>query len=116
MLTKIMKWTAIVALLLAVLRLPILDYRIMLGIVVCVSGLLIALQSIHDGRFYWAAGFFVLVILFNPVVPLRLSRMAFIWLDLVCLAVFLASLATLKQKPISSLPSITDPLPPHESL
>jgi hypothetical protein len=116
MLTKIMKWIAIVALLLAVLRLPITDYRVLLGIVVCVSGLLIALQSIYDGRHYWAAGFFVLAILFNPVVPLGLPRLASAGLDWVCLAVFLASLVVLKQTPISSAPSITNPLPPSESL
>ncbi len=116
MLTKIMKWVAIVALLLAVLRLPMADYRILLGIVVCVSGLLIALQSIHDGRYYWATGFFVMAILFNPVVPFGLSQMVSIGLDWLGLAVFLASLIVLKQKPISSLPSITNPLPPSESL
>jgi len=116
MLTKILKWAAIGALLVAILRLPISDYQIFLGIVVCVAGVLIGLQSIQDHRFSWASGFLLMAILFNPVKPLPLSQKMFLWLDWLCLAVFLASLFVLKQKPISSAPSITNPLPPSDAL
>ncbi len=116
MFTKIMKWVSIAVLLLAVLRLPTASYQVLLEIVVCVSGLLVVTQAVRASKYFWAAGFLAIAVLFNPVVPIALSRKIFLWLDWVCLAAFLFSLAALKRQPTLSIPSITYRTPGSESL
>jgi len=116
MVTRIMKWVSIAALLLAVLRLPTASYQILLEVVVCVTALLVVTQAVRTGKYFWAAGFIVIAVLFNPVVPVALSRKTSLWLDLVCLAAFLVSLAALKTKPLLSIPGIINPSRPSQSL
>ena len=116
MLTKIMKWVSIAALLLAVLRLPIGGYQVLFEVVVCLSGLLVATQAVRAGKYLWATGFVAIAVLFNPVVPLALARRTFLWLDVVCLMTFLISLAALKTRAKLSIPSITGRTPGSESL
>jgi hypothetical protein len=115
MLTKIMKWVSIAVLLLAGLRLA-KSYQGLLEMVVCVSGLLVVAQAVHAAKYFWAAGFLAIVVLFNPVVPIGLSGKIFLWLNWVCLAAFLVSLAGLKRQPTLSIPSITNRTPGSESL
>ena len=115
MLTKIMKWVSFAVLLLAGLRLA-LSYQVLLEFVVCVSGLLVVTQAVRAGKYIWATGFLAIAVLFNPVVPIPLSGKAFLWLDWICLAAFLLSLAALKRQPILSIPSITNRTPGSESL
>jgi hypothetical protein len=116
MLTKIMKWVSVAVLLLTVLRLPSASLQILLEIVVCVSGLLVATQAVRANKYFWAAGFVAITLLFNPIAPIALSRRIFLWLDWVCIAAFLLSLAALKSQPILSMPSITGRTPGSESL
>jgi len=114
--TKIMKWIAIATLFLAVLGFPIVSHRAVLGIVVCVSCLLVVTQTISAGKYFWAAGFLGIAVLFNPIVPLPLSANVFLLLEWVCLAAFLVSLAVLRMQPTLSVPSITSRAPRSESL
>jgi Family of unknown function (DUF6804) len=112
MLTKIMKWVSSAVLLLAGLRLT----SILLGLVVCVSGILAVTQAVRDSKYLWAAGFFLITVLFNPVVPVLLSRKTFLWLDWVCLMTFLISLAALKRQSTLFRPSITSRTQGSESV
>ena len=48
--TRIMKWLSITMLLLAVLQLPVASHPVLLAIVVCASGLLVAAQAIRAGK------------------------------------------------------------------
>lgn len=114
--TKSMKGVSIAVLLLAVLRLPSASYQVLLEIFVCVSALLVVTQAVRAGKYFWAAGFVAIAVLFNPVVPVALSRKTFLWLDSVCLMTFLVSLAVLKRQPTLSMPSITNRTPGSESL
>lgn len=114
--TKIMKWISIGALLLVGLGLPIGSYRVVLELVVCVSALLVVTQAVRTGKYFWAAGFSAIAVLFNPVVPVALSRTATLLLDWVCLLAFLVSLAVLKVQPTLSIPSITSRAQRTESL
>lgn len=116
MLTKMMRWVSIAVLLLAVLQLPTAGYQVLLEIVVCVSALLVFAQAVRAGKYFWAAGFVAIAVLFNPVVPVALSRGTFLWLASVCLMTFLISLVVLKRRPILSIPSITNRTPGSESL
>jgi hypothetical protein len=115
MLTKIMKWVSIAALFLAGLRLTV-SYQVLLEFVVCVSGILVVTRAVRDSKYLWAAAFFTIAVLFNPVVPVALSRKTFLWLDWVCLMTFLVSLAGLKRHPTLSMASITNRTPGSESL
>ena len=114
--TKIMKWIAIATLFLAVLGFPIVSHRAVLEIVVCVSGLLVVTQPVRASKYFWAAGFLAIAVLFNPIVPLPLPGNVFLLLEWVCLAAVLVSLAVLKMQPTLSVLSITSRAPRSESL
>jgi hypothetical protein len=116
MLTRIMMWVSIPALLLAALRVPTGSYQVLFEVVICLSGLLAATQAVRAGKYLWATGFAAIAVLFNPVVPVALARRTSLWLDLVCLMTFLLSLAALKTRPTLSIPSITGRTPGSESL
>lgn len=115
MLTKIMKWVSVAVLVLAGLRLAT-SYQGLLEMVVCVSALLVVVEAARAAKYFWAAGFLAIVVLFNPVVPVVLSGKIFLWLNWVCLAAFLVSLAALKSQPKLSVPSITSRAQRTESL
>jgi len=88
----------------------------MLEILICVSALMVVGQAWRAGNYLWAAGFVVIAALFNPAVPVEISRNAFLWLDALCIVTFLVSLAVLKRHPRLSMPSITNRTPGSESL
>lgn len=111
MFTKIMKWVSIAVLLLASLWLSSTSSRVLLEIVMCVSALLVVRQAYRVGQYAWAFGILTIAALFNPVVPLVLSRKVFLGLDWLCLMTFLISLAALSRQPVLSIPSITGRTP-----
>ena len=108
MLTKTMMWVSVVVLLLALLWRPSASYQTVLEFVVCLSGLLVLAQAVRAGRYFWAAGFLAIAVLFNPVLPVVLSRKITLGLGWVSLATFLVSLAVMKRRPILSIASIAD--------
>ena len=114
--TKIMKWVSITMLLLAVLQLPVASHPLLLAIVVCVSGLLIAAQAVRAGKYSWAVGFLTIAVLFNPVIPIARAGRDVLWIDGVGLAAFLAAAVAFKTSPALTVLSITSPLPRRESL
>ena len=126
MLTRIMKWVSIVALLLGFLwtfpqihhEWPVRGggYLDLLHMVVCLSALLVVAQAFREGKYFWVAGFVAIAVIFNPVLPVTFSRTAFLWLDSACIVTFLISLAAWKRQPVLSIPSITDRMPGSESL
>ena len=114
--TKIMKCVSILALCLTALRLPTANFQVLLEFVVCVTALLVVTQAVGLRKYLWAAGFSVIAVLFNPIVPVALSRKTWFWLDWICLMTFLVSLAALKTRPTFSQPSITHPAAGRTSL
>ena len=105
--TKIMKCVSILALCLTALRLPTATFQVLLEFVVCVTALLVVTQAVGLRKYLWAAGFSVIAVLFNPIVPVALSRKTWFWLDWICLMTFLVSLGALKTQPTFSERSIT---------
>jgi hypothetical protein len=102
MLTKIMKWSSIAALLVlaAVNWRSSPDYRTVLAaLVVCGGAIVVLVQSASEGKYIWAAAFLAVSVLFNPALPISLPRNTFVMLDLVCLVLFAVSLAALKMTP-----------------
>lgn len=92
--TKIMKWASMTALVLAVL----LGHQALLQFVVCLGAVLVVLQAGRTGRYAWAAGFSAIALLYNPIVPLALSRNLF--LVLASLMMFALSVALLRAEPV----------------
>jgi Family of unknown function (DUF6804) len=90
--------------------------EVMLDIVVCVGGMTVATQAVARPNYLWTAGFVLIAVLFNPVVPVVFSRNIFLVLDLTCLLAFLLSLEALKSGRALSIPSITNRRPRSESL
>lgn len=117
MLTTIMKWTSLIALLGAPLFWhPAGGYAIMLQFVVCLSAILVALQAARSGKQLWTIAFAGLALLFNPVVTVPVSQRVFLWINVLCASMFLASLKFLKTAPKLSMPSITYSGPRSQSL
>jgi hypothetical protein len=99
--TRIMKWLSVTMLLLAVLQLPVASHPVLLAMVVCASGLLVVAQAVRAGKYSWAVGFFVIAVLFNPVIPIARSGRDALWLNEIGLAAFLAAAVALKARPPS---------------
>ncbi|HWR15430.1 MAG TPA: DUF6804 family protein [Terriglobales bacterium] len=116
MATKIVKYLSIVALLIAVLWRGSLDYRLILAFVVCWGAIIVVRQAFRSHCYGWAFGFFLIAILFNPIWIFRFPAGVTLWVDVVCLTAFAASLILLKSQPVLSIPSITDRTPESESL
>jgi len=91
-------------------------YMELFNLVVCLSALLFVVQGFRQRKYFWAAGFVAIAALFNPVVPVTLSRKMFLGLDSVCMVTFLVSLALSKRRPVLTVPSITNGRPQIESL
>jgi len=120
-LTKIMKWISMAALLTAAMlwgstlnsQLP----RFVLGCVVCLGAGMVIMQAVPAKKYLWAGGFVAIALLFNPLAPI----LPFSWawgrlLVLLSIVAFALSLATLKAQTLLSVASITDRNPGSQSL
>ncbi len=116
MFTKITKFVCAGALLLTAFWVATPGVKIVLDILICVGAITVATEAVARPKYVWAAGFAAIAVLFNPIMPLVLSRNVFLVLDLACLLTFLISLETLKSQPVLSIPSITNRTPGSESL
>ena len=79
-----------VLLMAAVLHLPY-GYYNFLRIVVCVALALIAVAGLLEetrSDMAWTAAFILIVVLFNPILPIRLHRSIWFYLDLMAAGVF----------------------------
>lgn len=106
MLTKSMKWLSIAVLLPAVFFQATAGYQLALQLVVCAGAILVAWEGYRSAKQIWAIGFVAIAVLFNPFQSLTFSREVFLWLNLISIATFLASLVVLKAKPEPAMPSI----------
>ena len=90
-----------VLLVMAVLRLPY-GYYSFLRIVICGAAALIAVAGLTEEiqpHLAWTAIFILIVVLFNPIVPIRLHRSIWFYLDLMAAGVFTAHLIFCRNKP-----------------
>jgi Family of unknown function (DUF6804) len=107
MLTKTMKWISIAVLLPAVFWQMHEGYQLALQLLVPTGALLVAWEGYRSGKHVWAIGFVAIAVLFNPFQPLTFTRTMFLWLNLISIATFLASLVALKAKAAPAMPSLT---------
>lgn len=119
MFTKIMKFVcagALLALLVTAFWVASPDVEILLDILICVGALTVAAEAVSRPNYLWTAAFLTIAVLFNPIVPVTLSRNVALVLDLACLLAFMISVEALKGRPILSIPSITNRTPGSRSL
>jgi hypothetical protein len=116
MITRIIKWFSILALLLGLLLSASAGYRIALEIEVCVAALVVVVQAMRMGKYVWGLGFIALALLFNPAVPVPLTHRLFLGLEWFSVGAFLVCLAALRARPMLSIPSIAGRTPGSVSL
>ena len=118
MYTKVMKSVSITALLLTVVFWSsAANYQLELNLVVSVAAAVVLVQAIQTRKYRWAAGFLMIALLFNPVVPVfRLAGAFGLSLVVLSVAPFAVSLFALRSDPLMSIPSITDRNPGSRSL
>ena len=116
MLTKVMKWIAMAALLVALFWHPFAENRRLLEFAVLAGAVAVLVQAIRAGKYVWIGLFVAIACIFNPVRPLGVSPSVFLVLDALTLVLFMVSLRGLETRPRMSIASITDRTPGSESL
>lgn len=120
MLTNGMKWLSVAAILFLLLLLPRISYAgyptMVAALTVWAGAVVVMVQAARSGRYVWMSLFLLVAVIFNPALPVMLSRSAFLVLDLGTLAMFGLSLVLLQSAPRLSIASITDRTPGSLSL
>ena len=118
MLTKIMKFVSITALVLALAFWSHAStYELPLRFLVSLGALVVAFQAAKVKKRGWSIGFSALAVLFNPFLPLgSFSGTVALIIVMASIVPFALSLFALRTQPLMSLPSITDRNPGSQSL
>ncbi len=116
MLTKMMKWFSMTVLLAAIFWRPSEGFGVLFQFVVSVGAILVVVQAVQARKYLWVIGFSSIGVVFNPVAPIVFSRPVFLWLDVMCFAMFAISLTALKARPLLSVRGIINPGRRIESL
>ena len=116
MLTKIVKWISIVALLLALFWQAFAESRRLLQFAVLAGAVAVLVQAIRAGKYVWIGLLVAVASIFNPVRPMSFSPSVFLILDALTLVLFMVSLRGLETRRRLSIASITDRTPGSESL
>lgn len=112
MLAKIMKWTSVFVLIVAIFFwMPADNYAVLLQFVICGSAVLVAIEAARLGKHLWACTFGGVALLFNPLLTVTFFHSVFPWVSVLCSSMFLASLVFLKTVPRPSILSLTYPGP-----
>jgi hypothetical protein len=116
MLTKVIKWSAIAALIGVALSRSLPGFGIILQFVVAVAAVVVLTQAAKMRRYLWMTLFLIVACLFNPVFPVPFSQYACSMATTFAALLFFFSLELLKPTPRLSIASITDRIPGSESL
>lgn len=118
MLTRIMKYVSIAALMVAaILWNEVARYGLALRFVIALGSVMVALQATRARKRMWAAGFFAVAVLYNPLLPLgALSGNVALGVVVATIVPFAISIYKLPTVPLLSMPSITGRNPGSRSL
>jgi len=116
MLTKVIKWSAIAALIGGAMSRSLPATGLVLQFVVAAAAVVVLTQAATMSRYVWMTLFLVVACLFNPVFPVPLSNYIFGMATSLAVLLFFFSLQLLQPKPRLSIASITDRMPGSESL
>jgi hypothetical protein len=116
MLSKVIKWSAIAALIVGALSRSLPAFGLVLEFVVAAAAVVVLTQAATMHRYVWMALFLVVACLFNPVFPVAFSNYSFGMVSTLAVLLFFFSLDLLQPTPRLSIVSITDRMPGSESL
>jgi hypothetical protein len=116
MLTKVIKWTAIAALIGVALLRSLSGFGLVLQFVVAAAAVVVLTQAAKMRRYVWMTLFLLVACLFNPVFPVPFSNYISGAVATFAALLFFFSLELLQPKPRLSIASITDRMPGSESL
>jgi Family of unknown function (DUF6804) len=116
MLTKVIKWSAIAALIGGALSRSLPGFGLVLQFVVAAAAVVVLTQAATMRRYVWMTLFLLVACLFNPVFPVPFSSYIFGMVSTLAVLLFFFSLQLLQPKPRLSIASITDRMPGSESL
>jgi hypothetical protein len=116
MLTKVIKWTAIAALIGVALLRSLPGFGLVLQFVVAAAAVVVLTQAAKMRRYVWMTLFLLVACLFNPVFPVPFPNYISGAVATFAVLLFFFSLELLQPKPRLSIASITDRMPGSESL
>ena len=116
MLTKVIKWSAIVALIGFALSRSMPGFGLVLLFVIAAAAVVVLSQAATIHRYVWMALFIIVAGLFNPFFPVPFSSYVSGVVTMLAILLFFFSLGLLQPKPRLSVASITDTTPGSESL
>lgn len=108
MLTKVIKWAAIAALIAVTFSQSLPDVPLPLRLAVTGAAIIVVIQAATMRRYVWMTLFFMIAWLFNPVFPVRLSHYMLGWATTFGAVLFFLSLELLKPKPTLAIASLAD--------
>jgi hypothetical protein len=116
MLTKVIKWSAIAALIGGTLSRSMQGFQLVLQFTVAAAAVVVVIQSARLRRHVWMTLFLIVACLFNPVFPVPFSAHISAVVTTFAALLFFFSVELLQAKPRLSMASITDRMPGSESL
>jgi hypothetical protein len=115
MITKIIKWSAIGALIVGEFFRPVAFYGIT-RLVVLAAAVIVLTQAANMRRYVWMGLFFVVALMINPIFPIPYSTYFSIAITTSAVLLFFFSVNLLQPAPRLSIPSITGGMPGGEAL
>jgi hypothetical protein len=116
MLTKVIKWSAIAALIGGALARPLPNLGLVLQFVIVAAAGIVLTQAATMRRYVWMTLFVAVACLFNPVFPVAFTNYTFAMVSSFAVLLFFFSLELLQPKARLSIASITNRMPGSESL
>lgn len=116
MLTKIIKWSAIAALMGGGFWYSVTSVRLLSQFVVAAAAAIVLTQAARMRRYVWMTLFLLVACVFNPVVSIGLPTHIFAVVSGFAALLFFFSVELLQPKRRLSIASITDGMPGSESL
>jgi hypothetical protein len=116
MLTSIMKYVAIVVLVVSTFWYLPANLRSYPDFVITGAAVFALVQAVNLRKYAWGAAFVAVACVFNPIHPIGFSSAVLVAIKVISAALFAVSLQVLRTSPRMTIASITDANPRTESL
>ena len=98
MVTKIVKWVSLPALLIgSMFSSSTAAYGFLLDLLICLAAVIVVERAVSEKEYFWAAGFVAVAVVFSP---LMLVVKIFLLMGFTCIGTFAALLAAWKTQPL----------------
>jgi hypothetical protein len=98
MITKIVKWVSLPALLIAsMFSRSAASYELLVDFVICLGAIIFVQRAVRLREYFWAAGLVAIAVVFSP---LLLVVKIFLLMGFTCIATFVTLLAAFRKQPV----------------